>query len=158
MRKSKPGPKPVPTAILKLRGSWRGQTREGEPEVETVDEVPCPEWVGVNAKKHWPQVSVVLKGLGILSPTFSLTMCALVTSIAVWIRFQNRADEVETDSATEKGPYVHPIHSQALKAMHSMVDLAARFGLDPSSITQIKSLKDGDEKPQGIGRFKLNRG
>ena len=149
----KRGPKPTPTASLKIRGSWLAGTREGEP-VLSVDEVPCPSWVRASAREHWPELCETLKGMGLLSRPFSIAMGQLVNQLDAYLRFEGEIDE--TTESIVNG-MANPIFGLRDKAWDRLVKICNEFGLTPSSLTGVRSVK-GDEKPQGIGRFKLSRG
>ena len=60
----KRGPKPTPTPILKLRGSWRGKDR---PDADLEPNLPkMPACLSVAAKKRWKEVVPELDALGVL--------------------------------------------------------------------------------------------
>jgi phage terminase small subunit len=44
------GPKRIPTKILKMRGSWRANAREGEP-IPASKAPPCPQWLTEKAER-----------------------------------------------------------------------------------------------------------
>lgn len=149
----KRGPKPTPTASLKIRGSWLAGTREGEP-VLSVDEVPCPSWVRASAREHWPELCETLKGMGLLSRPFSIAMGQLVNQLDHYIRCEH---EIEACPEFVVNGIANPLYGLRDKAWDRLLKACNEFGLTASSLTGVRSLK-GDEKPQGIGRFKLNRG
>ena len=60
------GPAPTPTAILKLRGSWRAKIRKNEPQPEPG--VPrCPRGLDPVAKAKWKQLVPKLDKMGVLT-------------------------------------------------------------------------------------------
>jgi P27 family predicted phage terminase small subunit len=60
------GPKPTPTKVLKLRGSWLATTRHGEPQ-PTVELPPCPAWLDPLSKSLFRTLAKQLVELGILT-------------------------------------------------------------------------------------------
>lgn len=55
----KRGQRPVPTQVLKLRGSWRANTRRGEPE--TTGSLAKPKWLtGERATAKWDELAVLI--------------------------------------------------------------------------------------------------
>lgn len=53
---SKPGPKPTPARVLKMRGSWRAGERE-ETEIPADGIVPhAPEWIEGRAREMWDRI------------------------------------------------------------------------------------------------------
>lgn len=149
----KRGPKPTPTASLKIRGSWLAATREGEPEL-SVEEVPCPSWVRASAREHWPELCDTLKGMGLLSRPFAIAMGQLVNQMDHYIRCEREIDE---STPLVLNGMANPIFGLRDKAWDRLVKICNEFGLTASSLTGVRSLK-AEEKPQGIGRFKLKRG
>ena len=62
------GPKPVPTSVLALRGSWRADARKGEPQPEPLDDVPTPpKWVGKPGVELWQELAKPLLDAGVLT-------------------------------------------------------------------------------------------
>ena len=59
------GRKPIPTAILKLRGSPKGN-RPGEPQPK-IEGCEPPEHLNANAKAEWQRVMPLLVELGLMS-------------------------------------------------------------------------------------------
>ena len=64
----RPGPKKTPTRTLEMRGSWRANTRDGEPEPSGT--MPgCPDWLDADAHAEWDRVLVELESMGIVGAT-----------------------------------------------------------------------------------------
>src|SRR5262245_889783 len=59
------GPPPTPTAILNLRGSWRGKQRMGEVQFES-GAPTCPAWLSKEAKAEWRRAVRLLASVGLL--------------------------------------------------------------------------------------------
>lgn len=62
----KRGPKPTPTNILKLRGSWRGKTRPTEPQPPR-DKPACPAWLAKTDRPLWRRLTAQLAEMGVLT-------------------------------------------------------------------------------------------
>jgi len=60
----KRGPKPTPKAILKLRGSWRGDIPD-EPPIIKPQRVRCPKWISPAAQKEFRAISSTLNYYGL---------------------------------------------------------------------------------------------
>ena len=146
----KRGPKPTPTAVLKLRGSWRANLREGEPEMKNED-VPCPSWVRAEARQYWPDVCEMLAGMGVLNKRFIFSMGALVNTLAEYVYFEEQITE-ETQPIVNGMP--NPLYGLRSKAREALKKSCADHGLTPSSMTAIRSLKPEQEK-KGIERFRI---
>lgn len=135
------GPKSTPTALLKLRGSWRGEVRDGEPTPD-VECPPCPSWLMPKAKTYWPEIAEMLTGLGVMASVHTLALSLLIDAMADWIKFSN---EAEIDTKQQR-------HKRA--AWEAVLKACREFGMTPSSIAGIRAVKQ-DEKPQGLASLKL---
>jgi len=81
----KRGPKPTPTPVLKVRGSWRADTREGEPQPESGRAI-CPVWLNDEAKKVWKTIAPVLHPLGLLTKADIRAMGRYCTMTVRWLQ------------------------------------------------------------------------
>jgi len=62
------GPKPLPSNVLALRGSWRAKAQNNEGRVEPEIEIPgCPKHLLPEAKKEWRRIGPELHKLGLIS-------------------------------------------------------------------------------------------
>lgn len=150
----KRGPKPTPTPILRLRGSWRADTRKGEPEL-TVETVPCPVWVSPSGQQHWQEISDILEGMGLLSKPFSISMGLFVNCLGEYIALSEECREIPRTYQTEKGVIASPEHKQLWEVWQKLLSVCKEFGMTPSSLSGVKSLKDQETKPKGTGRFNI---
>jgi len=148
-----PGPPKKPTAILKLRGSWRGTSRPSEPQVES-SKIPCPSWVSATAKKYWDEIATVLAGMQVSTVADCGAMVLLVDALSQYVHARNIVDEEGITTEGSVGNTVaHPavgIRDAAwARAMKAMV----QFGMTPSSRAAVTTSKKKDDKPDGKSRF-----
>jgi len=62
------GPPKTPTAVLKLRGSWRAKVRTGEPMLSRGIDVPKPPpSLGKAGRKAWKAMAPMLHNSGVLT-------------------------------------------------------------------------------------------
>ena len=92
------GPKPTPTRILKLKGSWRANLNRDEPEAP--DGCPsCPTWLDAEGKRCWAQETRSLKAMGLLKKSGEVVHHEThMAGRSVWERtesLQLPGDEVE---------------------------------------------------------------
>lgn len=134
-----PGPKKTPTKILQARGSWRGDTRGGEPE-PPAGESEVPEWVLGDARQHWGRIVPMLEGMGIMSPLFSPGLGLLVNSLGRYIEYENVVSKTGPVTTTDKGnEIVNPYWAARNKAWDQVLKALREFGLTPASITSIRT-------------------
>ena len=86
----KRGPKPTPTHILNLRGSWRGKDRPDSGIEPSLPEMP--KWLSADAKKEWKNVMPDLDALGILQRVDVAIIAMYCTD---YVEFQAAYDECE---------------------------------------------------------------
>ena len=81
---AKSGPKPTPTKILQIRGSWRADRRRGEPKPPTPKSMPAPEWLTDEAKVVWKSVIALLKPLGLVTKVDTNALGRYATLFVEW--------------------------------------------------------------------------
>lgn len=149
------GPKPTPTKKLQLRGSWRGETRDGEPEPD-VSLPPCPDWVREDARKHWDKFGQTLYNLGIMSEAYDAAVALLANALAMYIDAEEAVQDSGFTSVTDSGNVIqHPNVGIRNKAWKQVLDALRELGLTPSAMTGIKT----PEKPKktGVDQFRLSQ-
>lgn len=85
----------------------------------------------------------MLAGLNIMARPHTLALALLVDALADWIRFTAAA---ETDVKAMR-------HKRA--AWESVLKACREFGMTPSAITGVKSVREQDKQPKGLNAFKL---
>ena len=147
----KRGPAPTPTHLLKLRGSWRGETNTGEPVASSA--VPeCPAWLDEYAREAWEWVTASLSGMGILSADDLLLIVALC---GAWSDYRLADETLRRDGFTTKGKtgvVRHPMVGVKAEASGRLLRLSQQFGLSPSARSRISMGKRATDDG-GKGRF-----
>ena len=135
----KRGPKPTPTRILKMRGTFR---RDRRPKVELTPEpaVPDPpEWLAGDALVEWQRITPELARLGILT---KLDLAALAGYCQAWGQWVAAQAKLAAIGPVVKAPSGYPILNPWLtisnKALQQVQRLAAELGLTPSARTRIE--------------------
>jgi P27 family predicted phage terminase small subunit len=84
------GPTPTPSAILKARGSWRGEANKLEPQPEKITLAKatagkdCPRWLTKDAKKVWKQLAPQLVLSGVLTRIDAGTLARYCDAFVRW--------------------------------------------------------------------------
>ena len=155
----KRGPKPKPTVLHRLEGTYQA-TRHGArttvevtPEGELSERNP-PEWMTESQKGHWRRI-IANVPYGILR---NLDMETFGNYIVTWDRFQraceaqNRLDEGKIYPFVRRGPNGSPVESAFIGIMNRssllLIRYAAEMGFTPSARARLAS--DGFEpaKPE----------
>jgi len=133
--------------VLKLRGSWRAQTRQNEPKPESSRPKP-PSWLSPEARTVFLYLSRHLDAVGVLT---RLDQNALARYATLWIRYQKAEAFVAKHGDTyvvhgkpgpngEQGQPIlktYPQWRHALALAQELVRLEREFGLTPSARTRL---------------------
>ena len=147
---AKRGPKPVPTPILKLRGSWRGKIRGDDISVD--QKRPArPQWLQGEAKKCWDRLVPILHKSGLATELNRETLALLCSA---WGDFVE-ADEQLAKTVNKDGRRAlliktgnetvmeNPLLHVRKRAWEQLYKAAACFGLTPADLSGVRAV----EKP-----------
>jgi len=140
----KRGPKPTPTATLKIRGSWRGKSRQAEPAPE--GRAVKPRWVKKLAAKKWDELRPQLDAMGVLS---KIDAGALARYCDTWAWWRATRDWLEkngefyeaVNKSGDEYTAQYPQVNLCLKLAQQLSKLEAEFGLTPSARTNMQAVK-----------------
>lgn len=132
------GPKPLPTKVLELRGSWRATNRVHEPQVPA-ERPSCPAWLSPEAKKIWNAVVGQLHHLEMLTRVDGHALaryCALTVRWKTVLRFvEEHGDTYPVRDLSGQIISLRPFPQtwlvQSLSKELSRIE--AQFGMSPSS-------------------------
>lgn len=147
----KRGPKPTPTSILKVRGSWRADAREGEPECGGSPQPP--DWLQGEALAKWNALVPKLERMGVVGEVDGDMLAAYCEAWAEFVEAEKYIRDHGRVAVGEKGSeYQHPMVGIKNKAVERMGRLGAQFGWSASARTGLKV--DGEKKQDnGKSRF-----
>jgi hypothetical protein len=129
----KRGPKPTPTGVLKLRGSWRAN-RPDEPVPPDVTIEP-PSWLTDAGREVWDQMAPVCIAMNTLT----------AADAGRFARYCN------AQGAYQRNPEGYDV-GQFASLTASLAKYEAQFGLGASDRANMKVGKSAQEKPTK-GRF-----
>ena|SRR3990172_9483158 len=133
------GPRPTPTRILQLRGSWRAKLRDGEPQPRPA--IPtCPRHLDREARREWHRVTKVLRPLQIISEADRAILSAYCSC---WGRLHDAESKLHgSGGLVVKSPSGYPMLNPYLSVVHRSVEqlqrLASELGLSPAARTRIR--------------------
>lgn len=141
---AKRGPKPVPTPILKLRGSWRGKVRGDELGVD--QKRPArPQWLKGEAKKCWERLVPILHKAGLATELNRETLACLCDS---WARYVEACAQCEGESMVTEAATGTPMQNPWMTVRNQMWEQvykgAACFGLTPADISSVRAVEKPD--------------
>ena len=140
------GPKPTPTATLKLRGSWRAKTRKGEPKPASV--VPaCPDGLDSVAKAEWKRIVGLLERNGLITELDRTALEGYCVHYALWRKYLAALQKQTVGTTTHRR-----VAACASDAYASMMRSAALFGMSPADRARV-SVEPADKDVDPIDRF-----
>jgi len=134
-----PGPKPTPTRILELRGSWRAKTRAGELKPSS-ENIRKPSYLTGEAAKKWRETAPGMIKLGLLT----------INDVDTWARYCIYFSAWEKAVRADFSDGLTPAHRWLCKMLD---DLGRQFGLTPVSRIGLK-VKTEPEPDGGKGYFR----
>jgi len=147
----KRGPKPTPTAVLKMRGSWLVNNRSGEPAASGVPNPP--DWLTGESLAKWNELVPKLVGMGTIGDVDGDVVAAYCEAWGEFVKAKKYIDEHGEIAVTDKGSvYQHPMVGIKNKAVERMGRLGAQFGWSASARTGLK-IEAETKKDNGKSRF-----
>ena len=143
----KRGPKPTPTAMLKLRGSWRGDINKNEPEAE-VGIPECPKHLDGYAKDCWDELAPMLVNMKILTVADGKAFELLCTTFSNWKRSEEmlnkHGDVYPIRDSNNQVKYLQqsPYVAMARNFGKAFKDMLCEFGLTPSARSRVIASAD----------------
>jgi len=135
------GRKPVPEAILKIRGSRiRGPHRnsiQAEPGMP-----PAPPWLCDLARSEWERIVPMLESSKVMSLRHQQTLAAYCDSYADMVQADAELREQGATVTDERGRVSnHPAWMRKKDARLSMLRFAAEFGLTASALARVNAIE-----------------
>lgn len=140
----KRGPKPTPTAQLRLRGSWRAGLRDGEPEPKTADQPKPPKWFSPRARAIWRDAARVLSSMHVLTEADINALSRYCRLFERWEKDEQFLSEKgenwvkKDDDGTVQSIEEFPQVARSARIAEQLLRLEREFGMTPSSRTAIK--------------------
>jgi P27 family predicted phage terminase small subunit len=137
------GPRPVPTAVLKARGSARAGKNKKEP-APPPGRPACPDWLDDEAKQVWAQVIPLLEEMGVLTRADTNALARYCQLFARWKKaelFIQRFGEsypCKSGNGIVKCFLPFPQSGLSLKLSIALTRLEQEFGLTPSARSRIE--------------------
>lgn len=145
----KRGPKPTPTATLKLRGSRRAGSRKGEPMPEV--KIPAaPAGLDKVAKAEWNRVACLLKKEGLITEMDRTALEGYCVHYSLWRKYRTALSRKKNIGTTE----YRRIASCASDAYGNTMKAAACFGMSPADRSRVVADRGAAEEDPMEGFLK----
>ena len=148
----KPGPKPKPTALKKLKGGRKTYHRampKDEPQPEKPDKLQsAPRHLDPAAKKEWRRIGKELHALGLLTEIDLVALAAYCATYSRWVDAQLQIQKHGVLIKAQSGfPMQSPYLQISNKAMEEMRKWLVEFGMTPSSRSRVSVKREKEEDP-----------
>ncbi len=149
------GPRPTPTAALRLVGSREVPKRRHEPKPE-IAAPTAPTWLGREAKAEWGRIVPQLVALGVIS---RLDRAVVTMYCQTWGEYCELSATIRKSGTTSTTPNGYEQQSPEVgmrnAARMAWLRFAQELGLSPSARTKISGMpKRGSDDP--LGKFRAS--
>ncbi len=143
------GPKPTPTAILKMRGSKRGEENRHEPRPPRRQQIKAPKFLSAEGKAVWKRVFPIVRNMQVMTIADVHALGKYCDCFAQWQqlgKFLQENGHTYTTYVTDKdGNATDNIHMVKkypeadlyMKLTASLTIQEQAFGLTPSARTRL---------------------
>lgn len=147
----KPGPKPKPTALKKLKGGKKTYHRpmpKDEPQPKQATGIPrAPARLNKIGQREWRRVAKELYAVRILTNLDLLQLEMLCESFQTWVHAGIQIQEKGMLFMNGTTPQQSPWMQVANKAFDKMFKIQAQFGMSPSARVGLKVEKKKEADP-----------
>ncbi len=155
---AKRGPKPKPTKVLKLRGSWRAKLRKDYDiaDKDKSEKPQMPSWLSKPAKNEWRKLLPKLYDLGILLKVDVVILSLLCNDIAEYKQNCQTIDGLKSPFIYQPSGRIckHPAFQLRDAAAERIRKLSSELGLSPTARASLTILPKEDKDPIAAKFFK----
>ena len=145
------GPRPTPSSVLRLRGTYRPGRRKHEARVKP-SRPRCPAYLKGPAKRAWEQIVPLLQDMGVLTRLDRSALARYCEDLALeracrdFIAKHGRTYAIRDNKGAIKTVVPFPEMTQLHKVGERLRRAEAEFGLTPASRTRlVLDREDADE-------------
>ena len=134
------GPAAKPTALRQLQGNpGKRRLNHGEPRPGARERVPsAPQWLSLEAKKHWRRVAPRLHAAGLLTEVDVVGLAMLCEALAQYVEGKEIAEREGAIAISDQGNvYQHPAIGLMKTARTDVLRWAREFGMTPAARSRI---------------------
>lgn len=157
----KRGPKPKPSSLQRMQGTYRADRRRGEP-VAVSAPARKPPWVKGLAAKHWGTIAPWLKRSNLLTSLDAVACGLLCDALADYLEAGEVVEQAAVEggvkfvATTDKGNIIqHPAVGVRNKAWERAVKLLREFGMTPSARAGLHLSEGADKANPKTRLFKV---
>lgn len=146
------GPAPIPSHILKLRGSKLLYDRKGEPQPEPA--MPCPpDSLTDDEREGWDMLTRMTSALGVVSEAEEAAFHKFAMAWGEMREAQRHLlGEGKVLTGANGGAYLNPWQGVKNKAMDQWSDVMSKCGCTPSDRTRVRA-EAGEKQKDDKSKF-----
>ena len=161
---AKPGPRPTPTQVLRLRGSWRAKRNPTEPQPE-VAMPEAPAWLSDVAAKIFNEYAERLHAAGVLTEVDELALaryadlCVPYRRASEFVAKHGDAYVVrgrrgpQGEEGLPTGFKTYPQAKRLLQLANVLLQLEREFGLTPAARAGLSAREPYAEAPSSFDHY-----
>ena len=150
------GPRPTPTAQLRLVGSRELEHRHDEPQPEPGAPKP-PTWLSGEARAEWKRVVPELIRVGVLARVDRAVLVGYCESWGMFVASQRTVHDQGIIQTSKEGVDRPAAHVRVLnESRAAFLKFAQELGLSPSARVRLTSKATPDSDPLGAFTRKAN--
>jgi P27 family predicted phage terminase small subunit len=152
------GPKPKPTAVLRLAGSWRAERNRREPKIPAGIPKP-PAWLDAPGRAVWRSIAPILGESGVLTRIDRESLGRYCDAMIRWraaaefLRKHGDVYPIKDADGNLKCMVQFPQVSIYNKLGMVLLRLEQEFGMTPSSRSRVQVPDDGKGDNEKTARF-----
>lgn len=141
------GRPPIPTAVKKLKGTYRADRAPGVEPMPDDDRPSCPRWLTPYAKTAWRYYAPILHRQGTLTKADRDVLVIFCEALALFREATEKLQKQDMVQTTDKGnllqnPWLHT----RKQAVQDMLKAGAELGIGAGSRTRLDVGKPEQEK------------
>lgn len=135
------GRKPLPTNVLKMKGTYRANRHDKDEPDLTAKIPPCPKTLDDEEKKTWRWFAKQLKGLNTLTTVDQAVMTLLCRS---WVIGEDAHEKIKEQGMVVNAPSGYPVQNPYLsimnKAHEQVKSILVEIGATPAARRRVSSV------------------
>ena len=155
--KGKAGPRPLPTELKLLRGTYRSERAAEHQPMPATRVPPCPAHILGEARREWKRTGKLLRDMGLISDLDRSAFAAYCQAWARWVEAEEKLREfgVVIVNKAKGEMYPSPFWKVSEQAVSQMRMFLVEFGMTPASRTRVTAVpvKERNNAPDPKANF-----
>jgi P27 family predicted phage terminase small subunit len=142
-----------PTNLKILEGNPGKRPLKRQEKNDKLDNIQCPIWLNVEAKREWKKILPYLKRLGVISNGDKAILAMYCQNYARWKQAEAELDNKELTVLGRSGFIMNPLIKISATYQQKMNFAIQKLGLNPSDRASLDILMNDDNEDDGIAKY-----